>query len=180
MNIRATKFDGDSVSVTESSIRKRLSSTIAQSYGPESMLTSRALFTCLLLRVREFVFSEIELTLKALDLTHTRYQVLSILCRTPEGLQLGEIAARTFVQPSTMTSTIDRLTGDGLIVRRNAPRDRRSVLAIATPKGHQTYKQARAALADAEFGLLEIDDETIEMLVDRLDRVALVMEQKRW
>lgn len=162
----------------ESVVQKRISTTISQSYGSNSPLTSRAVLACLLLRVREFVFSDIETILKELGLTHTRYQVLSVVCRSPRGLQLSEIATLTFVQPSTMTTTIDRLKRDGLINRRSTPKDRRAIIAIATQQGHHAYNQARTALTQAEFGMLGIDDETVEVLIDRLDKAAVTMEQR--
>lgn len=161
-----------------SAVRQRLATTLSRVYGLESSATRRALFASLILRVRDLVLAEIDDALKQLGTSNTRYQVLAILCRAPNGLQLGELAARAFVQPSTMTSTIDRLLRDGLIERRADLSDRRSILAVATRKGRAVYEKARAALAETEFGLGGMDAGTIDTLVECLDKVAAVLERQ--
>ncbi|MGF7239244.1 MAG: MarR family winged helix-turn-helix transcriptional regulator, partial [Frankia sp.] len=75
------------------------------------------------------------------------------------------------------TSSIDRLARDGLIERRADPSDRRGILAVATPKGQELYGQAHAALAAIEYGLADIDSDTVNSLIDGLDKVASVFER---
>ncbi|MGF7236344.1 MAG: hypothetical protein ACQSGP_15475, partial [Frankia sp.] len=63
--------------------------------GPAA--TGRVLVAGLLLRVRELLLRELDAVLSQLGTSHARYQVLSIVCPEPEGLQLREIAARASV-----------------------------------------------------------------------------------
>lgn len=160
----------------QSIARRRLAASVSGAYGVGTSTTVRALFTGLLQRTRELVLGEVDDLLAPLKTSHTRYQVLAIVCRSPDGLQLGELADRAFVKPSTMTSTIDRLLRDGLIERQADPADRRGILAVATPKGHKLYEKARTILEEAEFGLGGVDLGTLTILVECLDKVAGALE----
>jgi DNA-binding MarR family transcriptional regulator len=75
-----------------------------------------------------------------------------------------------------MTATIDRLVRGGLIERRADPDDRRRILAVATREGHNLYRRAHAELAAIEYGLADVDTETVKSLLKGLDNVALVFE----
>ena len=129
-------------------------------------------------RVREMLLRDLDSTLNRFGTSHARYQVLSIVCNSAHGLQMGEIAARASVHPTTMTSTIDRLVRDGLLERQADPDDRRGVLAIATAKGQTLYRQARAELAAIAYGLSDLDEESTKSLLEGLDGLAVVLEQR--
>jgi DNA-binding MarR family transcriptional regulator len=140
--------------------------------------TERILAAGMILRVRELLLRELDAVLNRLGTSHARYQVLSIVCLQPDGLQIGQIAARASIHPTTMTATIDRLERGGLIVRRADPNDRRATLAVATPEGHKLYSQAHADLAAVEYGLDNVDSATIKRLVDGLDTLAVAFERR--
>jgi DNA-binding MarR family transcriptional regulator len=57
-------------------------------------------------------------------------------------LSLHDLAARCKVTPQTMTRTVDRLERDGLVERRRAQGDRRSVEVALTATGRQAYLEA--------------------------------------
>lgn len=166
------------MSTGRSATATRLTNSVSKLYDLGPAATERVLAAGLLLRVRELLLRELDAVLSRLGTSHARYQVLSIVCPEPGGLQLREIAARASVHPTTMTSTIDRLARDGLIERRADPNDRRGILAVATPKGQKLYQQAHAELAAIEYGLADIDSDTIASLIDGLDKVAAVFERR--
>lgn len=180
MSRTRSKGDGSKMEeISRHSIwRARLVASVSRVYGLDSSTSVRALCSGLILRVRELLLRDVDKALRQLKTSHARHSVLAIVCRAPDGLQLNEIAARAFVHPATMTGTIDRLLRDGLIERRADPSDRRGVLAMATPKGHELHRLASDRLAAVEFGLADVDDETINTLVDCLDKVAKVLEKR--
>lgn len=161
-----------------SATRVRLTDSVSKVYDLGSAATERVLAAGLLFRVRELLLRKLDAVLSEFGTSHAKYQVLSIVCHVPEGLQLSEIAARASVHPTTMTSTIDRLVRDGLIERQADPTDRRSILAVSTPKGRDLYERARAELAAIEYGLAEVDSKTIRSLLDALDKIAASFERR--
>lgn len=70
------------------------------------------------------------------DLFDTLHSVLtsSDACATP-----AELADRCQVTRAGMTSRLDRLEADGLVVRTPDPNDRRSVIITATPAGQELW-----------------------------------------
>jgi len=84
-----------------------------------------------------------EVTLAEHGLTHPEWEVLGKL-RLAEGhtSSPGELAAEIEVSSGTMTSRLDRLEQDGLVVRRPDTADRRGVLVELTPAGKAAYEAA--------------------------------------
>jgi DNA-binding MarR family transcriptional regulator len=78
------------------------------------------------------------------------------------------IGERLMVHPTSATNIIDRLEGQGLVVRRPNPQDGRGKLAEITDQGRQVVGRATADLMDAEFGLAGFDDTQREQLFDLL------------
>jgi DNA-binding MarR family transcriptional regulator len=65
---------------------------------------------------------------------------------------------RLQVHPTSVTSIVDRLEADSLVVRRRHPEDGRAVLAEITDRGRDLAEQATSALVDADFGLGALDE----------------------
>jgi DNA-binding MarR family transcriptional regulator len=154
----------------------QLAKSVSKLYDLDSAGLERVLAAGMLLRVRELLLRELDAVLNRLGTSHAKYQVLSIVCLEPDGLQIGQIASRASIHPTTMTSTIDRLERGGLIERRPDPNDRRAIRAIATPEGHKLYKQAHRELAAAQYGLGDVDSAAIKGLIDGLDALAVAFE----
>jgi len=57
------------------------------------------------------------------------------------------------VHPTSVTNTINRLVGQGLVVRRPNPRDGRGTLAEITAAGREVAARATADLMAARFGM---------------------------
>lgn len=174
VGVRAASTRADRRSLTT----RRLADSLGEIYDLNADATDRVLVAGLLLRVREQLLREIDANLSPFGTSHARFQVLSIVWNAPDGLQLNELAARASVHPTTMTSTVDRLERDGLIERRSLPGDRRTILAVCTPKGRKLYEQAHAKLAAIEYGLAEVDVRTIRNLLNGLDKIARILESQ--
>ena len=83
---------------------------------------------------------------RAIDATTTEhgflvggdYEVLASLRRAhPAPLQPASLAERTMITSSGMTGRLDRLEGDGLVVRVANPDDRRAVDIFLTEQGRE-------------------------------------------
>lgn len=66
--------------------------------------------------------------------TVPQFRVLAMTA-THGPLSVGDVARVLAVHPSNATRTVDRLVGDGLLDRRDSPRDRRQVELTLTPAG---------------------------------------------
>jgi DNA-binding MarR family transcriptional regulator len=118
-----------------------------------------------LMRVQQLVLARLDGVLKPLGLTFARYEALVLLTFSSRGsLPLGKMGERLQVHPTSVTSIVDRLEADRLVVRRRHPEDGRAVLAEITPRGRELVEQATAALVGADFGLAALDDDRLEEL----------------
>lgn len=154
----------------------RVADTISRGYELGPLAAARGQAAGLLLRVRDLLMRDLDALLAQVGTSNARYQVLAIVCRSPDGLLIGEVAARASVHPTTMTSTIDRLRRDGLIKRRTVPTDRRAIRVVPTPEGQKLYEQARDLLIATEFGLAVVEPAIIDALLSSLDNVAKALE----
>jgi DNA-binding MarR family transcriptional regulator len=115
-----------------------------------------------LMRVQQLVLARLDGVLKPLGLTFARYEALVLLTFSSRGsLPLGKMGERLQVHPTSVTSIVDRLEADRLVVRRRHPEDGRAVLAEITPRGRELVEQATAALVGADFGLAALDDDRL-------------------
>ena len=71
------------------------------------------------------------------------YDVLLRLVRAPSlSLRMTELAQRIMFSPSGLTRVVDRLAGEGLVVRRRDSADARVVYAELTAKGREKLRAA--------------------------------------
>ncbi|MDA0264505.1 MAG: MarR family transcriptional regulator [Chloroflexi bacterium] len=64
------------------------------------------------------------------------WDVLVQLAEGPEsGLRMGELAEAVLLTRSGITRLVDRMIGEGLVVREQCPRDRRGYYAVISQKG---------------------------------------------
>lgn len=83
--------------------------------------------------------AELETFFAGHGLSPSAFDVLATLRRSapPEGLTLGELAARMAVTPPAVTKRVDALTGRGLVERLPDAVDRRAVRARLTAAGRE-------------------------------------------
>lgn len=63
---------------------------------------------------------------------------------------VSELSRVFGLAPSTLTGTLDRLEGSGLVAREPNPEDRRSFLIATTPEGARIATELRSLLEDLE------------------------------
>ncbi|WP_249012370.1 MarR family winged helix-turn-helix transcriptional regulator [Conexibacter sp. DBS9H8] len=117
-----------------------------------------------IMRVQQLWLARCNEALGHFGLTFPRYEVLALLRFSRRGeLPLGKIGTRLQVHPTSVTSLIDGLERDGLVLRARDDRDRRLTLARLTAAGNERLEAATAALHDIRFGTT-LDDASLAQL----------------
>lgn len=136
---------------------------------PELRLWLRMLSTTKLIsqEVRRRLRTEFGATLPQFDL-------LAQLDREKDGLRLGELSKRTMVTNGNVTGLVERLEGDGLVVRETPDGDRRVTVAKLTPKGEEFF----ARMAKAHEGWLrdmmaDVEPAAVKVLLDDMRLVKM-------
>jgi DNA-binding MarR family transcriptional regulator len=136
---------------------------------PELRLWLRMLSTTKLIsqEVRRRLRTEFGATLPQFDL-------LAQLYREKDGLRLGELSKRTMVTNGNVTGLVERLEGDGLIVRETPDGDRRVTVAKLTRKGEDFF----GTMAKAHEGWLrdmmaDVEADAIKVLLDDMSLVKM-------
>ena len=113
--------------------------------------------------------------LRAHDLKHWEYDVLSVLRRQgkPYELPATDIADAALLTSGAMTTRIDGLESRGLVRRRSSGSDRRSVLVSLTSKGKSLVDESiQTRLDDANEVLDELTPSNRRLLTDLLREVV--------
>jgi len=106
------------------------------------------------MRAQQLLLAELDGLLRPHQLSFARYEALILLTFSRRGaLPLRVIGERLMVHPTSVTNTINRLVGLGLVVRRPNPRDGRGTLAEITAAGREVAARATADLMAARFGM---------------------------
>jgi DNA-binding MarR family transcriptional regulator len=110
-----------------------------------------------------------------LDLTLVQAQVLRVLRRG--ALPTGQLAAELRISAPAITQLTDRLARKGLIERRPAVDDRRTVLVALSAKGRRLVDQFRKRRADLfSKALAELSEGEQEQIVEALGKVVTLLE----
>jgi DNA-binding MarR family transcriptional regulator len=118
-----------------------------------------------LMRVQQLVLGRLDGLLRPHGLTFARYEALVLLCFSSRGsLPLGKMGERLQVHPTSITSTVQRLEADGLVLRRPHPEDGRAVLAEITDAGRAVVETATTELVGADFALGALTDDQLTEL----------------
>jgi len=107
------------------------------------------------LSAADAVEARLEAALSPTGLSLAKLAVLHFLADANEALPLSDLAARQHCVRSNITQLVDRLEKDGLVRRRAAADDRRSVLAELTPAGQQAHAKGVRALAEAQRAIVK-------------------------
>ncbi len=90
--------------------------------------------------------------LAPLGVTYPQYLVLLVLWQD-DGLSVGEIGARLFLDSGTLTPLLKRLEVQGLVARRRDPKDERAVRVSLTPAGGRLRAKAPGIAHDIACAL---------------------------
>lgn len=134
------------------------------SHGWEDAADGMAAVTSIV-RAQQIVLQRIDTVLRPLDLTFARYEILTLLSFTKHGsLPMTKMGALLQVHPTSVTSAVDRLEGQGFVERLPHPTDRRAVLASITESGRARALAATAALNGQVFEQLGITEHQVNQL----------------
>jgi DNA-binding MarR family transcriptional regulator len=113
------------------------------------------------------------------DLSLTGFEVLRLIAESPGGrASMGDVAEAVGLSRAGVTSTIDRLVAQGLVVRERGAGDRRLLHARLTPAGRQRVVTAAAthdAMVTHLLGLLGND---AGVVTDALARVSSAARER--
>jgi DNA-binding MarR family transcriptional regulator len=82
------------------------------------------------------------------DITLPRFDLMAQLEREPQGLSMSELSRRMMVTGGNVTSIVDQLEKEQLVMRQTLVADRRSFTVSLTDAGRQTF----ATMAQAHEG----------------------------
>lgn len=113
-------------------------------------------------------------------LTMAQAKVLFMLAQRP-GATAGELAEELKVAPPTVTGMTDRLLKQGLIERREDPRDRRVVrLALSEEGTKLTSEVTERSKARLREVFSRMTDERLEQLAELLEELTAVEPSSLW
>ncbi len=78
-------------------------------------------------------------------ITLPRFDLMSQLERSPEGLKMGELSRRMMVTGGNVTGITDQLVSEGLVVREDNPNDRRAYIVKLTADGRRMFRKMAEA-----------------------------------
>jgi len=110
--------------------------------------------------------------------TLPRFDVMSALSRSPDGLKMSQISEMLRVSNGNVTGIVDRLTEEGLALRVAVPGDRRASLVRLTPKGKAAFAEQAESHETWIDGMLErLNADDVEGMIRRLDYLNDTLEE---
>lgn len=109
--------------------------------------------------------------LRPLRINVPRWRVLAVL-HSRDGRSIGELAAYTVMDQSTLSRVVDQMERDGLVERRRGVRDSRVVRVHILKAGHDTFNLILPkALRHLEHALDEFSAEERRLMLRLLHKV---------
>jgi DNA-binding MarR family transcriptional regulator len=103
------------------------------------------------------------------DITLPRFDLMSQLERSPQGLKMGELSKRMMVTGGNVTGITDQLVREGLVVREDSPKDRRAYIVKLTAEGRRSFRRMAEAHEDWMVALFSgMDEKQRDELYDLL------------
>lgn len=103
-------------------------------------------------RAQQLLLERIDAALRPLDLTFARYEVLRLLAFARSGsMPMTRLGSLLQVHPTSVTSAVGRLVGQGYVERVRCEDDRRVVRAVLTDAGRDAVEVATKALNTQVF-----------------------------
>jgi DNA-binding MarR family transcriptional regulator len=115
-----------------------MSKAVSKRNSPQSKLRLRAWLK--ILKVSNLIEKDIRERLREQhDTTLPRFDVMSALARSDNGLKMSELSGVLKVSNGNVTGIVDRLVQDGLIIRAAVEGDRRANRVRLTRKGETQF-----------------------------------------
>jgi DNA-binding MarR family transcriptional regulator len=113
-------------------------------------------------------------------LSLTAFEALRRIAEAPgERATMGELADALGISRAGVTSTVNRLVADGLVLRERAGGDRRLLHARLTPAGRDRVDAARRTHDDLVDHLLTLLGDDAAVVTDALARVSAAARSRR-
>jgi DNA-binding MarR family transcriptional regulator len=113
-------------------------------------------------------------------LSLTGFEALRLLARSPaEKATMGEVAEALGLSRPGVTSPVNRLVADGLVLRERAGGDKRLLHARLTQAGRQRFDEAAGTHDDLVAHLLTLLGDDAAVVTDALARVSAAVKTKR-
>jgi MarR family transcriptional regulator for hemolysin len=124
--------------------------------------------------------SEADRTLAALGLSHASGWVVLHVGRLGDAVPQSDLAAAVDIRGPSLVRLIDRLEGDGLVVRRQDDNDRRVNRIDLTAAGHAVVHRIEEALRSIRTEMLDgIDDEALNTTTRVLQQINQRITERR-
>ena len=125
-----------------------------------------------IMRLQQVFLSRADATLRPLELTFARYEVLMLLSFSKLGhLPLGIIGERLQVNAASVTNAVNRLEARGLVERRPNPQDGRGTLAALTESGRHLARRATGLMNERVFTDVGLDGPALQTLFGALSQL---------
>ena len=115
-------------------------------------------------------FTSIERTLRRRFASHfqsslPRYDILTALTQFPDGLTMGQLAAKLMVTKGNITGVVGRLESSGHLCRSTSSEDRRVQLVTLSDTGRELWREMhaeyRSVVEDALRGLSKVESDRL-------------------
>jgi DNA-binding MarR family transcriptional regulator len=145
--------------------------TVEPQSRPESPGHLRLRLWVRLLRSARPIEAELRRRLsREFGVTLPKFDVMAALARRQAGMTMTEVSRLLMVSNGNVTGLVDRLVGEGLVMRTANDRDRRATFARLTPKGLRLFATMAAAHERWVNEILaSISDEQSEAMICLLD-----------
>lgn len=128
-------------------------------------------FVTSIVRAQQILMAAVDLPLRAVGLSFARFEILRLLAFSREGrLPMGTVGRRLQVHPASITSAVDRLERDGLVMRSRAEGDRRRVIVELTEAGRDLCERVTLELNRC-FTSIALTREELDTVVDVVGRL---------
>ena len=125
-----------------------------------------------IMRLQQVFLSRADATLRPLELTFARYEVLMLLSFSKRGhLPLGIIGERLQVNAASVTNAVNRLEAQGLVERHPNPQDGRGTLAALTEPGRRLARRATELMNARVFSDVGLDGPALRTLFGALSQL---------
>jgi DNA-binding MarR family transcriptional regulator len=110
----------------------------------------------------------------------TGFEALRRLAEAPgESATMGELAEAVGLSRPGVTNTVDRLVGEGLVLRERGGSDKRLLHARLTPAGREKVRAAQHTHDDLVAHLLTLLGDDVVVVTDALARVSAATRGRR-
>jgi DNA-binding MarR family transcriptional regulator len=109
---------------------------------------------------------------KEFNTSMARFDVLAQLERFPDGLTMSDLSRRLIVSNGAITGLVDKLAKAGLVMRREDPNDRRSMIVRLTRRGRDSF--LRMARRHEEWVVSLLGELSVEAQSELMQNLTLL------